>query len=888
VKKKVLIIVENQPVPFDPRVSKEARSLHEAGYEVTVLSPRTEGYELGHEVIDGVHIYRHPMPEEGDSPLGYLREYSLALFWEFCYAWWIYLRHGFHVIQGCNPPDDIFLVALPFKLLGVKYIFDHHDANPELYLSKYGKRGLFYKAQVLLEKLTYRFSDVVLATNASYERLAVTRGRIAPEDVFIVRNGPDLETFCPVPSNPTRKYGKPYLVGYVGNMSIQEGLDILLDAALHIKNLGRSDIHFTCVGDGPGLAGLRKLTRDKGLEGMVNFTGRVPDEQLLEILSTADICVNPDKPCEMNDISTMNKIMEYMALGKPIVQFDLSEGRFSAQDAAVYADTRNQVADFAAKILGLVENPDERRRMGEFGRRRVERELAWQHSVQNLLAAYQRAFTKKRALKQRVLSEKRVLSKTVLPSGQDEIRANDALVQYYRCPESYVRVNLRGSLSERSGYFDFGTGTTCYGRCVGHAPSDSPAEVLPDVLASAMIDEGSVNLPFDLKEVVDNLRCELYSQGVASAAEARMMARAYYLVRPLLPVSLRKHLQRWRLRDWERLPFPHWPVDRTVDQVFEQAMLLSLKAQGVDQIPFVWFWPEGATSCAIMTHDVETAYGVRSCPYLMDMEDAFGIKGSFQIIPEQRYEVTDDFLDSIRQRGFEVVVHDLNHDGQLFRDKDQFLRRAKKINSYKEQFRASGFRAAVLYRKQLWFEALDFSYDMSVPNVAHLDPQRGGCCTVMPYFVGKILELPVTTTQDYTLFNILDDYSIDLWKKQINLIMEKHGLISVIVHPDYVRGSRERAVFEALLAHLADLRREKGIWIATPGEVDRWWRQRAEMKVVKSDLGWRVEGPGSERARVAYVSEENGRITYRCSSEPVSSSADIPVKGASRRDPVFR
>ena len=249
----------------------------------------------------------------------------------------------------------------------------------------------------------------------------------------------------------------------------------------------------------------------------------------------------------------------------------------------------------------------------------------------------------------------------------------------------------------------------------------------------------------------------------------------------------------------------------------------------------------------------------------MDMEEAFRIKGSFQIIPEHRYEVTDDFLDSIRQRGFEVVVHDLNHDGLLFRNKDEFMRRATKINSHKERFGASGFRAAVLYRQQLWFDALDFSYDMSVPNVAHLDPQRGGCCTVMPYFVGKLLELPVTTTQDYTLFNILNDYSIDLWKQQINLIMEKHGLISFIVHPDYVGGTRERAVYEALLAHLADLKSEKGIWIATPGEVDRWWRQRAEMKLVKDGIGWRIEGPGSDRARIAYASQKDGHISYECS-----------------------
>jgi glycosyltransferase involved in cell wall biosynthesis len=394
VKKKALIIVENLPVPFDTRVWKEASSLHKVGYEVTVLCPRGKGYTEGHEILNGIRIYRHPMPKEGNSPLGYLWEYGCALFWEFLYAWWIYLRHGFHVIQGCNPPDDIFLVALPFKLLGVKYIFDHHDANPELYFSKYDRKGFFYKAQVWLEKLTFRLSDVVMSTNRSYGELAVTRGGLDPEDVFVVRNGPDLRTFKVVPANSALKYGKAYLIGYVGTMSIQEGLDILLDVALHIKNLGRRDVHFTCIGGGPGLAGLRKMVQDKDLEDMVNFTGRIPDEQLLEILSTTDVCVNPDKPCQMNDISTMIKIMEYMALGKPIVQFDLKEGRFSAKEASLYADNRNQVTDFAAKILWLLENPAERKRMGEFGSRRVEEELAWEYSVENLLAAYQRVFSK--------------------------------------------------------------------------------------------------------------------------------------------------------------------------------------------------------------------------------------------------------------------------------------------------------------------------------------------------------------------------------------------------------------------------------------------------------------------------------------------------------------
>jgi len=388
-RRKVLIIVENLPVPFDSRVWKEACSLYRNGYEVTVLCPKGKGFERGYEVLEGVRIYRHPMPKEGDSALGYIWEFSCALFGEFFYTLWIYLRHGFHVIQGCNPPDDIFLIALPYKLFGVKYIFDHHDANPELYLSKYGKMGLLYKAQVWLEQMTYRSSDVVMATNNSYKDLAIERGGIDPSRVFVVRNGHDLETFRPVSPDPALKYGKEYLVGYVGTMSIQEGLDILLEVAQYIKNSGRRDVHFTCVGGGPGLASLRKMTKAMNLEDTVNFTGRISDLDLLTVLSTADVCVNPDKPCEMNDISTMIKIMEYMALGKPIVQFDLKQGRFSAGAASLYADNENQVPDFAEKILWLIEHPEKRQEMGAFGMRRVKNELAWEHSVPHLVAAYE-------------------------------------------------------------------------------------------------------------------------------------------------------------------------------------------------------------------------------------------------------------------------------------------------------------------------------------------------------------------------------------------------------------------------------------------------------------------------------------------------------------------
>lgn len=395
--RKILIIVENLPVPRDIRVWNEARSLRAAGYEVTVLCPKGKGYEHGYELLDGIHIYRHPLPKEGDSPFGHLFEYGCALFWEFLYSLWIYARRGFHVIQGCNPPDNIFLVALPFKLRGVKYIFDHHDVCPELYLSKYGRQNTFYKVQVWLEKATFRCADVVMSTNDSYRRSALTRGGMHVEDVFVVRNGPDPRIFKAVPTNPERRHGKQYLVGYVGNMGSQEGLDILLDAVAEIKKLGRDDIFFTCIGGGPGLPGLRKMVVEKDLSDRVLFTGRISDEELLDILSTADICVNPDRPCEMNSMSTMIKIMEYMSLGKPIVQFEGIEGRFSAQDSSLYCKGEGRIArDFAEKIVWLLDHPEERVRMGEFGRKRVEEQLAWEHSVPNLLAAYERAFSKLR------------------------------------------------------------------------------------------------------------------------------------------------------------------------------------------------------------------------------------------------------------------------------------------------------------------------------------------------------------------------------------------------------------------------------------------------------------------------------------------------------------
>jgi hypothetical protein len=411
------------------------------------------------------------------------------------------------------------------------------------------------------------------------------------------------------------------------------------------------------------------------------------------------------------------------------------------------------------------------------------------------------------------------------------------------------------------GYFRFGEGATCYGTCYGHLPARFPDEILYDASLGVQIDMGTIGLPFNPSEVVENLRREEYADDWRQGASS-VLSKMYYFMRPILPIGVRKHLQRLHLRGWDKRSFPIWPVDFSVDNLIQQLMLLSLRATGAERIPFIWFWPQGSSSCAIMTHDVETQEGRDFCPTLMDIDDSFGIKASFQIIPEKRYAVDSAFLEGIRKRQFEVVVHDLNHDGHLYKSKEQFLERVAKINSYRKAYGADGFRAGVLYRKQLWYDALKFSYDMSVPNVAHLDPQRGGCCTVMPYFIGDILEIPVTTVQDYTLFNILNDYSIALWKRQTELLMAKHGLMSFIVHPDYVMESRARGVYEALLGYLTKLKREHSVWITNPGEVDRWWRQRAAMNLVEREGRWQIEGAGAERARVAYASELEGDLVF--------------------------
>lgn len=394
--RRVLIVVENLPVPLDRRVWLEATTLVAHGYQVSVICPTGKGWDKPHEEIEGVHIYRYPEPPEAHSgALAYGREWGGALWHMFRLARRVRRERGFDVIHGCNPPDLIWLLGLRYRLAGVRYLFDHHDVCPELFEAKFGRKGLLHRIMLIWERLTFATASVSIATNESFRQVALTRGRMRPEDVFTVRSAPRIEKFVPGPADPAVRGGAQTVLGYVGVIGQQEGMDLLVAAIDHlVRRMGHESLKAVIVGFGPHLEAVKADVAARGLEGHVEFTGPLYGDDLLRVLNSIDIGVAPDPKNAMNDISTMNKVMEYMTLEKPVVQFDLTEGRASAGEASLYARA-NDAQDFAAKIAQLIEDPEARARMGKLGRARVLDRLSWDHSAPHLLAAYDRVFEKK-------------------------------------------------------------------------------------------------------------------------------------------------------------------------------------------------------------------------------------------------------------------------------------------------------------------------------------------------------------------------------------------------------------------------------------------------------------------------------------------------------------
>jgi glycosyltransferase involved in cell wall biosynthesis len=389
---RVLVLVENLSVPFDRRVRQECQALVDAGYDVVVVCPRGHGRDEEPEVVlDRVRILRYPLRAATGGPAGYVREYGAALWHTLRLALRVRREGPVDVVHACNPPDLLLPAVLPLKPLGARFVFDQHDLVPELFRSRFpdGGRWLLQVA-LLCERLTFALADAVISTNESYRRVAIDRGRKAPSHVQVVRSAPSLERFTPLPPDPALRRGKPHLAAYLGVMGPQDGIDCALRALAHLRHdLGRDDLHTIFMGSGDVFDDMTALCTRLGLDGCVEFTGRVPDEFVQRCLSTADVCLAPDPRTPLNDVSSMNKIVEYMSIGRPIVSFDLTETRVTAGDAAVYAPADDEPG-FAKLLDELLGDPGRRARMGELGRARVAGELSWEIAERNLTEFYAR------------------------------------------------------------------------------------------------------------------------------------------------------------------------------------------------------------------------------------------------------------------------------------------------------------------------------------------------------------------------------------------------------------------------------------------------------------------------------------------------------------------
>ncbi|BBY59368.1 glycosyltransferase family 4 protein [Mycolicibacterium sarraceniae] len=389
-KQHILILVENLSVPFDRRVWQESRALTDAGFAVTVICPMGANRDhLPEEVIDGVRILRYPLRPAAGGPAGYLREYSVALWHTLRLALKVRRESPIDVVHACNPPDLLFLIALVLRPFGARFVFDHHDLVPELFQSRFTRApALLYRATRLVERLTFAAADAVISTNESYRRVAIERGKMAPDRVTVVRSAPDLSRFLQQPPDDSLRHGKRYLLAYLGVMGPQDGVDYALRALKLLRdNLARDDFHCIFMGAGDSYDDMVALSSQLGLDDVVAFPGRVPDEYVQRCLSTADVCLSPDPRNPLNDVSTMNKVLEYMAMSRPIVSFDLIEARHSAGEAAIYVPANDEAA-FAQAISDLLEDPARRAEMGQIGRTRLEEQLSWEFSRQQLVGFY--------------------------------------------------------------------------------------------------------------------------------------------------------------------------------------------------------------------------------------------------------------------------------------------------------------------------------------------------------------------------------------------------------------------------------------------------------------------------------------------------------------------
>ena len=424
-----------------------------------------------------------------------------------------------------------------------------------------------------------------------------------------------------------------------------------------------------------------------------------------------------------------------------------------------------------------------------------------------------------------------------------------SIAEYYKLPENYLTFSIAEPDIGKDKFFHLNK-VLCFGKS---AHSE---------ITSTVTGDNCISLSANLDGVIDNLRLEKYAASINKNFYKNTLIGLYYKMRTYIPDYLRHRLQKFSMRNWDKITFPHFPVDTTVEDIFESIFIRLLRYNDNKPIPFIWFWPEGKKGCLLMTHDVEEEAGFHFCSEMMDMDSSFNFTSSFQVVPEKRYKVTACDVKIFFDRGFEVLLHGLNHDGRLFSTKDIFLERIEKIHRYAEQWGSKGFRSPVMYRNLNWYEYFNFKYDMSVPNNANIEPQKGGCCTVMPYKIAGLLEIPLTTIQDHPLYYYLNDYTIKLWQLQAEIILKKYGLLSFSIHPDYTLNTKAKENYKRLLAYLAELRESHNLWHSLPGAINDWFTARDSMQLINREGRWEITGDKTGKARVAYMHLEGDELVY--------------------------
>jgi glycosyltransferase involved in cell wall biosynthesis len=843
----------------DNRVMRYAEALAARGDHVDVIALKQPGDDAFHIELNGVNIYRvqsRAYDERG------LASYAFRITSFFLKAsWLLFQRHqhlNYEVVHVHSVPDPLVFAALFPKLAGAKIILDIHDLLPELYSSKFSTSNatVLQRALIFVERVSAAFADHVIVANDLWRDKIIGRKSVKASKCTTILNFPDPKIFSM--NGISRSDGK-FRIMYPGTLSWHQGLDVAIRAFASVTHLV-PEAEFHIYGDGSAKPALIELRDDLGLGDKVFFHKCMSLRSIAKIMASANLAVVPKRADSFGNEAFSTKTFEFMSLGVPLILADTTIDKHYFDDSVVRFFRSGNHEDLAASMLDLITHPTTRQQLAENALQFVQR-YTWDAHKADYLNLVD-------CLAARCYEPPKVStsdgSSSLHSSAADPQGTCRSIVEYFGCPEEYASFDKTDGLSTDAGYSRVGTDLICYDRSGSGFRRKGLDGKLRQASASTP-SNGKVGVCFDPEEFVDNLRLERYATRFRPDISRRGLSglgqSAYYAARPFLPLWARTRLQRIHLNGWHKQTFPHWPTDTTVDDFLTDLFSFQVVRDG-KRVPFIWFWPEGAAACAILTHDVESPAGYEYSSTLMDIDERFGFRSSFQLVPKERYAVSAAKLTEMAKRGFEVNVHDFNHDGRLFWNRSIFDSRAVEIRRYATEVGAKGFRSAVMYRNPDWMPLLGFEYDMSIPNVARLDPQAGGCCTVMPYFIGDLLELPLTTTQDYFLFNILKNRSMDLWREQVELITRKHGMASFLVHPDYILRQPERDVYLRLLSFLQHLRDEANLWTPRPQDVNDWWRARAAMRLVRREDHWTIQGPQAARARVAFAVMQGGKLSY--------------------------